>query len=133
LNNYKIRVYANANTTIGQEFSFASGASIGANQVYVVAHSSANASLSSDEDYGWQFNGNDAVALYNGTSNIDIIGVIGGNANWTAGSGSTTNYLLKRKSAVLAAASINFKSVSIKIEVLIPAFLNSLITSFKYD
>ena len=73
LNNYKIRVYTNANTSIGQEFSFASVASIGANQTYVVAHGSANASLSSDEDYGWQFNGNDAVALYNCSSNIDLI------------------------------------------------------------
>ena len=105
LNNYKIRVYQNAGTSIDQEFSFASGASIGANQTYVVAHGSADASLSSDEDFGWGFNGDDAVALYNGTSNIDLIGVIGGYTTWTAGSGSTSNHLLKRKSTVLTAAS----------------------------
>ena len=48
-------------------------------------------------------NGDDAIALYNGTSNIDVIGVIGVDpgTNWTVGSGSTKDHLLKRKSSVI--------------------------------
>ncbi|OON67197.1 endonuclease [Hymenobacter sp. CRA2] len=47
------------------------------------------------------FNGDDAMALFNGTDTLDIIGVIGQQANWTIpGGGATTNATLIRRPTV---------------------------------
>ena len=105
LDNYKIRRYTNGSTS-PTTIAFTSGATIAANGVYVVANSSGNAGLLAVADQttgSMTHNGDDAIALYNGTSNIDVIGVIGVDpgTNWTVGSGSTKDNLLKRKSSVL--------------------------------
>ncbi|MCH1401418.1 MAG: lamin tail domain-containing protein, partial [Schleiferiaceae bacterium] len=105
LDGYKIRKYTNGSTS-PTTISFTSGATIAANDVYVIAHSSGAAGLLSVADQttgSLTHNGNDAIALYNGTSNIDVIGVIGidPGSSWTVGSGSTKDNLLKRKSSAL--------------------------------
>ena len=105
LDNYKIRRYTNGSSS-PTTIAFTSGATIAANDVYVVANSKGATGLLAVADQttgSMQHNGDDAIALYNGTSNIDVIGVIGVDpgTNWTVGSGSTKDHLLKRKSSVL--------------------------------
>ena len=105
LDNYAIRRYMNGNTS-PTTISFTSGASIAANDVYVIAHSSSNAGVLAVADQttgSINHNGDDAIALYDGTDNIDVIGVIGVDpgTNWPVGSGSTKDHLLTRKNTVL--------------------------------
>jgi predicted extracellular nuclease len=75
--------------------------------VYVVAHSSANAVILAQADLtngaGW-FNGDDAVALRKGTIIIDVIGQIGVDpgAEWGTGLASTADNTLRRKSGIEA-------------------------------
>ncbi|MEW6403345.1 MAG: ExeM/NucH family extracellular endonuclease [Chloroflexota bacterium] len=75
--------------------------------VYVVAHSSANATILAQADQtngaGW-FNGDDAVTLRKGTTVIDAIGQIGldPGSEWGTGLTSTADNTLSRKAAVCA-------------------------------
>ena len=105
LDNYAIRRYTNGNTSPAT-ISFTTGASIAANDVYVIAHGTSNAGVLAvaDQTHGSiNHNGDDAIALYDGTDNIDVIGVIGVDpgTNWPVGSGSTKDHLLTRKNTVL--------------------------------
>ena len=105
LDNYSIRRYTNGSSS-PTTIAFTSGATIAANDVYVVAHSSGNAGLLAVADQttgSMSHNGDDAITLYNGTTNIDVFGVIGidPGSSWTVGTASTKDYLLKRKSSVL--------------------------------
>ncbi|MDC1021971.1 lamin tail domain-containing protein [Schleiferiaceae bacterium] len=105
LDNYAIRRYTNGNASPAT-ISFTTGASIAANDVYVIAHGSSNAGVLAVADQisgSINHNGDDAYALYDGTDNIDVIGVIGVDpgTNWPVGSGSTKDHLLTRKNTVL--------------------------------
>ncbi|MDD4154384.1 MAG: endonuclease [Bacilli bacterium] len=107
LSDYKLRVHANGATST-TNLNLGSGM-LANNDVYVIAHSSANATILSKADAtsgSIAFNGNDAVSLYkvSTSTNIDIIGVIGTDpgTQWTgaaaSGTGSTLNTTLVRTS-----------------------------------
>ncbi len=75
--------------------------------VYVVAQSSANATILAQADQtngsGW-FNGDDAVVLRKGTTIIDVIGQIGFDpgTEWGTGLTSTADNTLRRKDTICA-------------------------------
>lgn len=104
--NYQIRMYFNGSPNVGLQFTLAGN--VAANDVYVIAHSQANATIQAQADAfngaGW-FNGDDAVVLVHvptGTV-VDSIGQIGFDpgAEWGAGLVSTADNTLRRKSTIL--------------------------------
>lgn len=105
LDGYKVCLFTNGNVTAGSTFNLTGTLSPG--NVYVLVNTQADSvfKLLADTLTGGvtAFNGNDAVALINGTDTIDVIGVVGvdpGSNGWTVDTGSTTNHALVRKSAV---------------------------------
>jgi hypothetical protein len=81
------------------------------NDVYVIAHNSAAQVVQVVADFladgaGFNgvvnYNGNDALALIKGSTQIDVFGVIGTNpgTNWVVGTGFTSEFTLVRKGAV---------------------------------
>lgn len=105
LSGYKVQVFANGQTT-GNSFNLDGVLPVGG--TYVIANPQADtvnlkplADTLSNNATG--FNGNDAVALINGTDTIDVIGVIGvdpGATGWVVGTGTTANHTLVRNSTV---------------------------------
>ena len=99
-NGYNIQMHFNGNPvatlTINLTGSVANG------DVYVVAQSSASATILAQADQtngsGW-FNGDDAVVLRKGTTVIDVIGQIGSDpgTEWGTGLTSTADNTLRRK------------------------------------
>ncbi|HSL32776.1 MAG TPA: Ig-like domain-containing protein, partial [Candidatus Limnocylindrales bacterium] len=102
---YNIQMFFNGNPvstlTIGLTGTVANG------DVYVVAQSSANATILAQADQtngsGW-FNGDDAVVLRKGTTVIDSLGQAGFDpgSEWGTGLVSTADNTLRRKSAIQA-------------------------------
>ncbi len=82
LGDYDIRIYANGSSSVTSTINLSG--TLSNQDVYVIAHSSASEwSGTPDLSTGsLSFNGNDAVALYDGTSNIDVMGTIGSSATW---------------------------------------------------
>ncbi len=106
LSGYEVRLFSNGNTS-GNVLSFPASASIPANGTYVIANSSANAAILAVADTTSNvtyFNGDDALALMNGTDTLDILGVVGTDpgSEWTVGSGSTKDNTIVRKASVSA-------------------------------
>ncbi len=103
LTGYKLQLFTNGSATAQTTLNLAG--IIAAGDVYVVVNSLANAAIKATRDTSsgvTNFNGNDAIALFNGTTIIDLIGEIGNDpgASWAIDSGSTANQTLVRKSSV---------------------------------
>lgn len=102
---YSVQMFFNGSATAGLTINLTGTVADG--DVYVVAQSSANATILAQADQtngsGW-FNGNDAVVLRKGTTVIDAIGQIGSDpgAEWGTGLVSTADNTLRRKATVCA-------------------------------
>ncbi len=100
---YNIQMFFNGSASPGTTINL-TGVVV-AGDVYVVAHSSANATILAQADQtngsGW-FNGNDAVVLRKGTTFIDVIGQVGFNpgTEWGTGLTSTADNTLRRKDTI---------------------------------
>jgi hypothetical protein len=102
LSGYSVKIFFNGNSTAT---TISLSGTINAGDVYVVCHPSANASILSQCDMttgSLTFNGNDAVALYNGPDAVDVIGQIGINpgTEWGSGLTSTADNTLIRKCGI---------------------------------
>ncbi len=79
---YTLRLYFNGNTSFT---TLALTGTVAAADVFVIAHSSANAAILAQADQtsgSLTHNGNDVIALAKGGVNIDVIGTIGNSANF---------------------------------------------------
>ncbi len=110
LTNYEVRLYANgassASNTENLSGTLADGSTL------VLANSSATIySGTVINSSVCNFNGDDAIAIYNTNTNkyVDIFGVIGDDPGsaWTSGSYSTANKTLRRKSNVAVGVRTN--------------------------
>ena len=105
LSTYTIQVYFNGNTSAGSTIAL-SGTLLSC-ETYVVCHTSANAGLLgvSDQTSGsLSFNGNDAVALFNGATMLDLFGNIGEDpgSEWTGVGNGTENEGVVRNASYCA-------------------------------
>ncbi|KAA9339171.1 T9SS type A sorting domain-containing protein [Hymenobacter busanensis] len=106
LTGYRIDLFANGATTPNSTLALTG--TVAPRDVYVVANAgSVPAVLAQADNTGSQvtfFNGNDAVALFDGTDTVDVIGVIGqdpgATTGWTVPGGSTLNNTLIRRPTV---------------------------------
>ncbi|CAG0947707.1 hypothetical protein ANRL1_04454 [Anaerolineae bacterium] len=102
---YSVQMYFNGSSSAGLTINLTGTVANG--DVYVLAHSSANATILAQADQtngsGW-FNGDDAVVLRKGTTSIDVIGQIGFDpgTEWGTGLTSTADNTLRRKSTIQA-------------------------------
>jgi predicted extracellular nuclease len=100
---YNIQMYFNGSSTAGLTISLTGTVADG--DVYVVAQSSANATILAQADQtstaGW-FNGDDAVVLRKGTTIIDSIGQSGFDpgTEWGSGLVSTADNTLRRSNTI---------------------------------
>ncbi|TGE14156.1 endonuclease [Hymenobacter elongatus] len=100
----RVSLYTNGSTTpVVQQLT----GSIAAGDVYIIANAGSVASVLADADLTSNvtfFNGDDAIALFDGTDTLDVIGVIGQQpaaSGWVIpGGGTTTNNTLVRKNTV---------------------------------
>ncbi len=92
LSNYRIEIYANGGTQPSQ--SLALGGTLDPDDVYVVSHNLSDLEFyfAADIDYGWQFNGDDAIVLTKNGDIIDMVGVIGQDpgTGWAGSNGGNT-------------------------------------------
>jgi predicted extracellular nuclease len=107
LSGYSVKLYGNGSTTAGNTLNFPASASIAAHGTYVIANSSADATILAFADTTstvTYYNGDDAVVLFGGTDTLDIIGIVGNDpgTNWTVGTGATSEYTLVRMASVNA-------------------------------
>ena len=99
---YSVQFFFNGATTAGLTINLTG--TVANDDVYVIAHSSANAAVLAEADQtigGSWFNGDDAIVLRKGTTIIDVIGQVGfdpGTA-WGSGSVSTSDHTLRRKAS----------------------------------
>jgi len=102
---YNVQMFFNGSATAGLTINLTGTVANG--DVYVVAQSSANATILAQADQtngsGW-FNGDDAVVLRKGTTVLDVIGQIGFDpgTEWGSGLQSTADNTLRRKGAIVA-------------------------------
>jgi LPXTG-site transpeptidase (sortase) family protein len=102
---YKLQVYFNGSSTATLTINLTGTVANG--DVYVVAHASANATILGQADQtssaSW-YNGDDAVVLVKGTTNIDVIGQIGldPGTQWGTDLTSTADNTLRRKGTIQA-------------------------------
>lgn len=99
LGDYSIKQYSNGSLTAGATFALAG--TVAAGDVYVFAHSSADAAILAQADQttaSGLFNGDDALELVNGTDTLDVIGQIGFDpgSEWGEGLTSTADNTLRR-------------------------------------
>ena len=100
---YNVQMFFNGSGSAGLTVNLTG--TVASGDVFVVAHSSAAAAILATADQtngsGW-FNGDDAVVLRKGTTNVDVIGQVGFDpgAEWGAGLTSTADNTLRRKQAV---------------------------------
>lgn len=102
---YNIQFYFNGSITAGLTINLTGTVADG--DVYVVAHSSADASILAQADItsgAGFFNGDDAIVLRKGTTVIDVIGQIGFDpgTEWGAGLISTADNTIRRVDTVCA-------------------------------
>ncbi len=102
-NGYNIQIFFNGATTASLTLNLTG--TVANDDVYVVAHSSANAAVLAEADQtigvSW-FNGDDAIVLRKGTTILDVIGQVGfdpGSA-WGSGLVSTVDHTLRRKADI---------------------------------
>ncbi len=102
---YNVQMFFNGSASAGLTINLTGTVANG--DVFVVAHSSANAAILAQADQtngaGW-FNGDDAVVLRKGTTNLDVIGQIGFDpgTEWGSGLVSTADNTLRRQVDVCA-------------------------------
>lgn len=102
---YKVEMYFNGATSPGRTVNLTG--TVAAGDVFVLAHSNANATILAQADQidpsnpGW-YNGDDAVVLKKGTTIIDVIGQIGVDpgTEWGSGLASTADNTIRRKANV---------------------------------
>lgn len=100
---YNLQMFSNGSATAGLTINLTGTVADG--DVYVVAQSSANATILAQADQtnsaGW-YNGNDAVVLRKGTIILDVIGQIGFNpgTEWGSGLISTADNTLRRLATI---------------------------------
>lgn len=96
---YTVRFFSNGSATSG--VSIVLTGTVAAGDVFVLAQSSANATILAQADQtngaGW-FNGNDAITLTKGSAVVDSIGQVGTDpgSQWGAGLTSTADNTLRR-------------------------------------
>lgn len=118
LANYSVRVFSNGNTTPGNQLSLGTVASsLAAGDSIVIANAGAEAAVLGVADTTSTvtfFNGDDAVALFDGSMLVDLIGVIGEDpgTNWTDGSHATSEQTLRRKISICSGNPDGFSPVS---------------------
>ncbi|WP_338815560.1 lamin tail domain-containing protein (plasmid) [Bernardetia sp. Wsw4-3y2] len=99
--NYFIESYNNGSTTVTT--SVALTGTLAPNSTFVLVHGSATIFTSPDQTttVGW-FNGDDAVVLRRGATQLDVIGQIGVDpgSEWGTGVVSTANNTLRRKTTI---------------------------------
>jgi predicted extracellular nuclease len=102
---YSVQMFFNGSSSAGLTINLTG--SVAAGDVYVLAQSSANATILAQADQtngaGW-FNGDDAVVLRKGPTIVDVIGQIGFDpgTEWGSGLTSTQDNTLRRKSCIAA-------------------------------
>jgi len=102
---YSVQMFFNGSASAGLTINLSG--SVASGDVYVLAHSAANAAILAQADQtngaGW-FNGDDAVVLRRGATVVDVIGQIGVDpgTEWGTGLTSTADNTLRRKSSVSA-------------------------------
>ncbi len=100
---YNVQMFFNGSASAGLTINLTG--TVGAGDVYVLAHSSSTAAILAQADQtqgsGW-FNGDDAVVLRKGTTVLDVIGQIGFDpgTQWGSDLTSTENNTLRRKSTI---------------------------------
>ena len=105
LSNYELRQYNNGDNS--PTYTLSLSGSLPHGSTYVIEKSgeslNVNADLSTTSNV-MNFNGDDAIELYNTATgqSVDIIGKIGVTGPWGSGSTSTENHTLVRKSSVTA-------------------------------
>jgi hypothetical protein len=113
LSTYEIGVYQNGASSPNQSVTLSG--TIGANDVYVVAHSSAIAAIlnNADQTFGFGFNGDDAIGLLKNGQLIDILGKIGEDPGtaWSNGGASTLDKTLVRKNNISKGSNLNIPFV----------------------
>jgi hypothetical protein len=111
LSNYKLRLFANGNSSPTNDITLSGTLADGAVIVYQNSGSTIYAGSTTD-NAACNFNGDDAVALYKTTTSsyVDIFGRIGEDPGtaWTAAGGySTLDKTLVRKSSIISGVSSN--------------------------
>ncbi|HRG59548.1 MAG TPA: PKD domain-containing protein, partial [Bacteroidia bacterium] len=101
LTSYSVELYSNGASSASSSYNFTGV--LGPQQVFVLAHPSANTTILAQADATsnvCNYGGNDAIALKKNGVVIDVIGEIGYypglNGNWIAGSGNTFDHTLVR-------------------------------------
>jgi endonuclease G len=114
LSNYTLSLYANGGTSATTSATL-SGV-LAAGDTYVVAGPSSSATLLAKADATSgviNYNGNDALVLYRGTTVVDAFGDVGfdpGAIGWGSGLTSTTDHTLRRKATVSAGDTLTTDS-----------------------
>lgn len=109
---YELRNYFNGNSSVAAEYVLPLAGIIPAGGTFTVVNPSANATLIGLADTLTpatgagrsvaNFNGDDAIALFNGANMIDVFGLIGTDpgASWVYGTFTTVNKTLVRKATI---------------------------------
>jgi len=112
LSDYKVELYSNGSSSTSSTLTLTG--TLPSGEVYVIANSSANASILAQADVTSgvaSFNGNDAIALRKISNNslVDIFGRIGEDpgASWTSSGITTVDKSLVRKATVSSGISSN--------------------------
>ena len=106
---YSVQMFFNGSVSAGLTINLTG--TVGAGDVYVLAHSAANAAILAEADQtngsGW-YNGDDAVVLRRGTTTLDVIGQIGVDpgTQWGTDLTSTADNTLRRKAAIEAGDTV---------------------------
>ena len=102
LSQYSVTIFANGSSTPTATIPLVGGI-LADGAVWVVANPGAGPGLVPDQvDGSLSFTGNDAVALWLGTTAVDVIGTIGADPGieWGTGSTTTQNHTLRRLASV---------------------------------
>ena len=109
LSQYSVQLFSNGASAATA--TLALSGTLANNDVYVIAHTSAAQAVKDVADFiapssgataVVNYNGDDALALIKGSTQIDVFGVIGTDpgTNWVVGTGFTNEFTLVRKGAV---------------------------------
>src|SRR5690606_38619727 len=102
---YNLQYFFNGSSSAGLTINLTGTVADG--DVYVVAHSSADAAILAQADQtngsGW-FNGDDAVVLRKGAVVVDSLGQVGADpgSQWGSGNASTADNTIRRRNTVCA-------------------------------
>ncbi|MCT4664840.1 MAG: lamin tail domain-containing protein, partial [Flavobacteriales bacterium] len=104
LSGYKITKFVNGDD-FNEGVDYALSGTIASYGVHQVGNGSSGTNIGG----GASWNGDDAIALYNGTTMIDLIGEVGYDpgSSWSSGGVSTANKTLRRKSTVKKGVTTN--------------------------